>query len=220
MPDSYPVSPRETIGKKVKRLRLEGVMPANIYGRGIESRAVQMPSRSALAMLREHGLNTLVEIDVEGEDAPRSVVVRGTQRHPVTRELQHIDFYQVDLNRVIQASVPVHLTGEAPAVATHHGVVLQGMDTVLVEALPASMPTSLDVSIDSLVELEATLTVGDIQLPEGVRLLIDAGSMLVRVAPPRVEEETQEAILEGEEVGVEGEEAAADSAAGDDSESE
>ena len=158
MPDTYPVSPRETIGKKVKRLRLEGVMPANIYGRGIESRAVQMPSRSALAMLRAHGLNTLVELDVEGEDAPRPVVVRGTQRHPVTRELQHIDFYQVDLQRVIQASVPVHLIGDAPAVATHHGVVLQGLDSVLVEALPASMPTSLEVSIESLVELEATLT--------------------------------------------------------------
>ena len=201
MPDRYSVATRSVLGKRSKRLRRDGVLPANVYGRGLDSVAVQLPRRDAEALLDEHGLNALIEIDVEGEGEQRPVVVRAVQRHPLTRELQHLDFYQVDLTRPIQAMVQVTLVGESPAVHTYQGIVITGADRVSVQALPAEMPAHLELSIESLEELDAQLTVGDLVTPPGVEVLTEPEIMLVRVARPRlVEEAVQEAeLLEGEE---------------------
>ena len=222
MPDRYSVATRSVLGKRSKRLRRDGVLPANVYGRGLDSVAVQLPRRDAEALLDEHGLNALIEIDVEGEGEQRPVVVRAVQRHPLTRELQHLDFYQVDLTRPIQAMVQVTLVGEAPAVHTYQGIVITGADRVSVQALPAAMPANLELSIESLEEIDAQLTVGDLVQPSGVEVLTEPDIMLVRVARPRlIEEAVEEAeLLEGEE-GVpseEGEEAVA--ADGEDEESD
>ena len=201
MPDRYSVATRSVLGKRSKRLRWDGVLPANVYGRGLDSVAVQLPRRDAEALLDEHGLNALIELAVEGEGEQRPVVVRAVQRHPLTRELQHLDFYQVDLTRPIQAMVQVTLVGESPAVHTYQGIVITGPDRVSVQALPAEMPAQLELSIDSLEELDAQLTVGDLVAPPGVEVLTEPEIMLVRVARPRlIEEAVEEAeLLEGEE---------------------
>lgn len=212
MPDRYSVATRSVLGKRTKRLRWDGILPANVYGRGLESVAVQLPRRDAESLLHEHGLNALIRIGVEGESDERPVVVRSVQRHPLTRELQHVDFYQVDLTRQLQANVPVVLTGEAPAVHTYQGVVITGADHVSVQALPAEMPAHLEISIEGLDELDMQLTIGDLQVPEGVEVLSEPEIMIVRVARPRkVEEAVEEAaLLEGEEGALleEGEEGA------------
>ena len=202
MSDQYEVQPREVLGKSVKKLRRGGVLPANIYGRGLDSVAVQLPAREARQLLQAHGTNTLIEVRIASEPRPRPVVVRGIQRHPVSRELQHLDFYQVELDRPIQGSVTIHLVGESPAVHTHHGILLQELDHVLVEALPANMPTMIELSIESILELDQALTVADLVLPEGVRVLSDSDTMLARVSPPRVER--AEEVAEGEEAPAEG----------------
>lgn len=201
MPERYAVAARSEFGKRSKRLRREGVLPANVYGRGLESVAVQLPRRGAEALLAEHGLNALIEIAVEGEDGQRPVVVRSVQRHPLTRELQHLDFYQVDLARTMQAQVPVTLTGEAPAVHTYQGILITGLDHVAVEALPADIPSHVELSVDGLDELDAQLTVADLRVAEGVRVLTEPGIMLARIARPRVSEtaERGDALPEGEE---------------------
>ncbi len=220
MPDRYTVTPRSELGKRSKRLRRQGILPCNVYGRGIDSVALQLPYRDAQALLSEHGLNSLIEIAVEGEDEERPVIVRQVQRHPLSRELQHLDFYQVDLTRQIQANVPVTIVGEAPAVHTYQGILITGMDRVLVQALPADMPSHFEISVDGLEELDDQLTVADLQVGAGIELLSESEIMLVRVARPRIIEEEEEAVqlLEGEEAELgEGEEAAADGAAAADS---
>ena len=215
MPDRYSVDQRTVLGKRSKRLRREGILPANVYGRGLDSVAVQLPYRGAEAIMAEHGLNSLIELEIEGEFRERPVVVRSVQRHPLTRELQHLDFYQVDLRREMQAMVPVTLTGEAPAVQTYQGVVITGADRISVQALPAAIPGHLEISIDGLEEIDQQLTVADLTLPEGVTVLTEPDIMLVRVQPPRkIEDAVEEAeLLEGEEGEVaEGEEGAAPAA--------
>ena len=219
MPERYAVTPRTVLGKRSKRLRLAGVLPGNIYGRGLDSVAVQLPRREAETLLAAHGLNSLLELSVDGEADERPVIVRQVQRHPLSREIMHLDFYQVDLARTIQAQVPITLTGEAPAVHTYQGVLITGLDHVLVEALPADLPTHIEISVDSLEELEEQLTVGDLAIPEGVQVMSEPDIMLVRVARPRVvaEDEEEDELLEGEEgepeEGAEGE--AAPTAEGD-----
>ena len=216
MPERYAVTPRTVLGKRSKRLRREGVLPGNVYGRGLDSVAVQLPRREAEDLLSEHGQNSLIEIAVEGEADERSVIVRQIQRHPLTRELLHLDFYQVDLARTIQANVPVTLVGEAPAVHTYQGVMITGLDHVLVEALPAEMPSHIEISVDGLEELYEQLTVGDLPVAAGVRMMSDPEIMLVRIARPRVsaEDEEEAELLEGEEAegeeGADGEATAAD----------
>jgi large subunit ribosomal protein L25 len=198
MPDTYAIELRSITGKAVKALRRDGTIPGNIYGRGLESVAVQLPWARAREMLNAHGRNTLIEVQVDSS-APRPVVVRDIARNPVSGEVQHIDFFQVDLTRTIQADVPIHFVGEAPAVPTYGGVFVQSLDVVHVEALPNEMPDAIEVSIASLKELEQSLAVYDI------------------VARPRLESE-ESVVPEGEEGAVpEGEESASDDdSSGDD----
>lgn len=217
MPDTYAVESRSVTGKAVKALRRDGTIPANIYGRGLESVAVQLPWAQAREMLNAHGRNTLIEVKL-GSDNARPVVVRDIARDPVSGEVQHIDFFQVDLTRTIQADVPIHFTGEAPAVATFGGVFVQSLDVVHVEALPNEMPEAIEVSIDSLEELDQSLAVSDITVPAGVTILSGGEQTIAQIARPRLEVEEEEAIPEGEEGAVpEGEEADSDDeSSGDD----
>ncbi|MCY4640491.1 MAG: 50S ribosomal protein L25 [Chloroflexi bacterium] len=196
MPDTYAVEPRTTLGKRVARLRRRGVLPANIFGRGLESVAVQIEERSVRELLQAHGLNTLISLQIAGEGSPRPVVVRDVGRHPVTRVPLHLDFYQVDLQRTITGSVPVHVTGESPAVRDLGGLLLVGADSVQIEALPADMPNFVEVSMEGLADLDDEITVRDLDLPDTITILSDPDQMLARITRPRglsAEEEAAEA---------------------------
>ena len=206
MTDTYPVTRREISGKKVRKMRRDGVIPANIYGRGIESVAVQIPFAEARIMLNEHGRNTLIAVQVSGEAEPRSVVVRDLDREPVSGAIQHIDFFEVELDRKLQADIPVRLIGEAPATQTWDGILVHDVDAVTIEALPGDLPDHFEISVEGMEELDDQLTAGDLELPSGVELVVDASTVIARIARPRLEVEEEEEVLEGEEL-PEGEEA-------------
>jgi large subunit ribosomal protein L25 len=204
--ETYEVDQRAVLGKKVKRLRRDGVLPANIYGRGIPSVAVQMPLRAAREMLTAHGTNTLIRVQVSGEADSRPVTVRAVKRHPASGAIEHLDFYQVDLQRTMRATVPVTVIGEAPAVNAYGGILIQGMDSVQVEALPSDVPTHLEVAVDGLEEIDDQVTVADLIVPGGVTIHADSDLMLARVTRPRLIVEEEEEVPEGEEALPEGEE--------------
>ncbi len=199
MPDMYVAEPRTLLGKSVARLRREGVLPANIYGRGVNSTAVQLQTRDVRTLLHSHGLNTLINLQVGGEGQPRSVVVRRVQRHPVSHQLEHVDFYQVDLARPIQGAVTVTLVGEAPAVHTYRALLLQFVDSVLVEALPAQMPSFIEASVSGLRAPDATLTAGDLKVPEGVTIVTSPDVVIAAMSRARGSGAAGEALPEGEQ---------------------
>lgn len=203
--ETYEIDQRQVLGKRVRRLRRDGVLPANIYGRGIPSVAVQMPLRAAREMLTVHGTNTLIRVQVSGESESRPVTVRAVKRHPASGALEHLDFYQVDLARTMRATVPVTLIGEAPAVSTSGGILLHAVDSVQIEALPSDIPTHLEVSVDGLEEIDDQVTVADLIVPAGVTLHVDSDLMLARVTRPRLIVEEEEELPEGEEELPEGE---------------
>ena len=197
MPDTYAAEPRTTLGKSVAVLRRGGILPANIYGRGVESTSVQIATRDAQSLLKEHGINALVNLQVAGEAAPRTVVVRSTKRHPVNQQLQHLDFLQVDVNRRMQSHIPVVVTGEAPAVQTFRSVLIHGMDHVLIEALPGEMPTHVEVSVEGLATPDSEVTVADLVVPSGVVILSAPDIMLARASGGRAT--TEDVVPEGEQ---------------------
>lgn len=198
MTDTYQVQPRTVQGKSVRKLRREGVLPASIYGRGIESVAVQLPYIAARDMMNAHGFNMLVNVQIEGEAKARPVVVRKVDQDPVTRQLRHVDFYQVDLTRKISGAVPLTFIGEAPI--THQGgVVMHQADAIEVEALPADLPESIEVTLDGLTDFDSRITIADIRPPQGVTILADPELLLVGVTRPRVASEEEAEIVEGEQ---------------------
>ena len=217
--DTYEVEPRVVLGKKVKKLRRDGVLPANLYGRGLDSVALQMPLQKARDMLYTHGTNTLINVQVAGENEPRPVIVRDIKRHPVHGNVLHVDFYQVELTRTLKASVPVTLVDEAPAVAAHGGILLQGIDVVQLEALPTEMPDHLEISVAKLEEIDDQITIAALVVGSGVTILSDPDQMVARVTRPRLVEEAGEDVLEGEEAPAEGEEAPSEDAESTDEES-
>ena len=213
------VAPRTVLGKKVKALRRRGVTPGNIYGHKIDSAAVQADTVELVHLLRASTRNAIIDLQVEGDAKARPVIVRAVERDPVSGEILHIDFYQISMTEKMKAEVPVVLTGTSPAVSTFGGVLLQMLERVPVEALPADIPTQFDVDVSRLTELEQSFHVRDLSFDGSkVSLQVDPDVVLARVAAPRLataEEEGTAAAAEGAAAPAEGAPAAEQPAEGE-----
>jgi len=205
---SITLSARQVIGKKVKTLRREGVVPVHYYGSGVESLSLQAAGVTLRKVVTEAGANIPVEVVVEGNAESDICFVREVQWHPVNGSLLHVDFMHVDVTERVTAEVPVVLTGQSEAVRELGGVLIQPFQTLPVDALPLNMPESITVDITSLREFGDAVRVGDLEVEEGIAILRDDDDLLVTVQEPRIEEEpvAEEEELEGEEL-AEGEEA-------------
>jgi large subunit ribosomal protein L25 len=184
--DTVLLQPRTTLGKAVRRLRRDGIIPANIYGRSRDSRAVQLDAKEAQRLLASHRGASVLRLRVD--DAEEAAVIRHVKHEPKSGRIQHIDFMHVDLSVTMRARVPVRLVGEAPAVRIHGGTVLHLVDAVEVECLPADLPPALELDISHLEALDSVLYAGNLTLPLGVQLLTSPDEVLVKIAAPRVEE--------------------------------
>ena len=190
------VTPRDVLGKKVAALRRQGLTPANVYGRNLESRAVQVETVVLTHLLRSAGRNVIVDLRIEGEDSPRPVMLRGVQRDPVTSRLLHVDFYQVSLTQKMRTEVPLTLVGDAPAVAELGGILLQSLDNIMVEALPGDIPVHLEVDVSGLNRFDDAVHVRELPIDlTKVHVMTDAEIVVAKVAAPRLAaaEEAEEA---------------------------
>lgn len=202
MPDlEIRVDPRTVLGKKVKTLRRLGITPANVYGHRVESQAVQAETATIAQLLRTGARNVIINLHVEGEGKPRPVMIRGVQRDPPTGRLLHVDFYQVSLAEKIRTEVPLVVVGEAPAVGAYGGILLHSMGSVTVEALPADIPSQIEVDVSGLAEIDSSLFVRDLPIDARVQVLSDPDLVVAKVAAPRVAE--VEEVPEEEEVAAE-----------------
>jgi large subunit ribosomal protein L25 len=179
-------APRTVLGKKVRQLRRQGRLPGNVYGRGVESRAVDIDAREFARTIKSAGLRAMIELSVDGEPSPRYVILRGVTRSGGTGDPIHIDFFQVDPNTPIQANVPLRLQGEAPAVRDLAGTLLPGLDVVAVRCLPLAIPDSIPVDLTGLKSFNVSLTVGDIAPLPGVEILTDPSIVVATVTAPRI----------------------------------
>ncbi len=177
---------RTVLGKKVAQLRRDGRLPANVYGRGIDSRAVDIDAREFGRTIKSAGLRAMIQLDVDGENKPRFVILRRVERKGGTGDPIHVDFFQVDPEQPIQANVPLRLTGESPAVRDLAGTLLPSLDMVAVRSKPLDIPDNLELDLGPLVGFDVSLTVGELTAPEGVEILTDPSVVVVTVIPPRL----------------------------------
>ncbi|MCK9518228.1 MAG: 50S ribosomal protein L25, partial [Dehalococcoidia bacterium] len=178
--------PRTVLGKRVRHLRREGHLPANVYGKGLESVAIQINHREFLRTLKSTGFRSMFELSINGEPSNRYVIVRSMARIGGTGEPIHVDFFQVDPNEPIHANVPIRLVGQAPAVRDLAGTLLQSLEILSVRCLPLDIPEAIEADVAMLKRFEDTMTVDDITAPEGVEILTDPSVPIASVAPPRI----------------------------------
>jgi len=214
------VGKRVAYGRKVKSLRRQLIIPANLFGAGITSQAVQVSESIFQKIYAEAGETSVVDVQIAGESKSVPVLIHQLQRHPVTGKVIHVDFLQVDLKKKITTSIPVELSGEAPAVKNAGGVLVQALNEIEIEALPTDIPESLIVDVSNLTEIGQALILKDVSLPSQVTLLTDIESTLVTIQEPAPEEVEVETPPDVEEEGAQPEVAETDSSKTSDSQSE
>lgn len=192
---------RTLVGKKVNRLRREGILPATVYGKGVGPLTVQLNARGFSEAYRRAGKTTLVDLTIPGQKA-QSAFIHSLQRHPVTRAILHADFLVVDLRTEITVEVPIHLVGESELVNRGDAMLNQVLNTVDVRALPAELPPYVEVDISGLDSMDKSIHVRDIPALEKGTILTEEDELVVSLTPARVEEE-EEAVEEVEEAEAE-----------------
>ena len=186
------VTKRKILGRKIKKLRKEGILPANIYGKKIKSLAVQLPEKEFLVVYKEAGETSIVDLNVGSEKESRPVLIANLQTDHVTDAPLHVDFRQVVLTEKTTATIPVELAGEAPAVDQKKGILVQQVDELDVEALPKDLPDKLVISISGLDEVGDTVYVKDIKVDEKkIEIKADASRIIAKIEPPTKEEEIE-----------------------------
>jgi len=192
------VDPRSLLGKKVKQLRRQGLVPANIYGRDLQSTAIQLPIDQLNHVLRTAGRNEIIYLRLDRQD-PRPTFIRAVQRNPVNDAILHVDFHQISLKEKVRLEVPIHLTGTAPAVSTYGGTLLHSLDFITVEGLPTDIPSHIEVDVSVLDQIDQSLHVRDLPIPAHLNVLTDPELAVAKVVPPAVER-VEEVVPEEEAV--------------------
>ena len=195
-------SRRDEVGKKVKAIRVEGKLPAIIYGKGVEPVAIALDFREASKVLRDVSRASLLTIDVDGETF--NALVRDRQREVISGNLLHVDFLAISLTEKVRTEVDIILEGVAPAVADFGAVLVTNIDRLEVECLPTDLPDAFRVDISGLESIGDGLYVKDVSIPNEIEVLSDLDEMVVFATAPQLEEVVEEAELEEElEEGVE-----------------
>ncbi len=194
--------------KKPNQLRTAGSVPCIIYGNEVKNTTIQCEERELHKVFAKAGESTLVEIDLGSKKIP--VLFKEVTFDPVSGHEIHADFFAVNMKEEIETEVPVHFSGEAPAVKELEGIFLIAQETVTVRCLPGDLPHNIEADISSLSELHASISVKDLILPKGVKIMNDPDSVLAIIQEPRKEEEVTPAPTEA--VPAEGAAAAAGTA--------
>lgn len=195
---------RTIVGRKVKSLRSQGILPGNIFGKKISSESIQLNQKDFLKVFNQAGETGLIQLTVDNSQ-PKPVLVSMVQVHPVTDQPIHVDFHQVDLKVKVSATVPIHVIGESPAVKELGAVMLQAISEVSVEALPTDIPNHFDLDVSLLTDIGSQLTVKDLKVDSSkvsIDMSADEPIIIIQEAKAEEVEETPqevEALAEGAE---------------------
>ena len=182
---------RQEKRKAVKALREQGMVPGVVYGQGDEAQLITVSARELDRVYATAGSNRLVEVKRDDDKAVNTLFVE-VQTDPLTGDMRHFDLYKVKMDEEIETEIPVQLDGEAPATYNLDGVMMRNLEAIEVRALPNKLPESFHVDLEPLEEINAAVHVSDLDVPEGVEILTEEDELIVKIDPPRSEEELDE----------------------------
>jgi large subunit ribosomal protein L25 len=188
---------RELKGRKTEELRREGMIPAVLYGPGIENKDLTVTGKEFANLFRQAGKSSLVGLRVENEAKNFMVLINDLSVDPVSGKTIHIDFYQPDLKKEIEADVPLVFVGESPAVKDLGGTLIKNFDEIAVKALPADLPREIKVDISVLKNFDDASAVKDLTVAGKVELLKNPEEIVALAAEAqKIDEELEKPIEE------------------------
>jgi len=179
---------RTATGKAVDHLRKTSLVPAVIYGHGVENTNLELEAGPLLKIIRQAGSSSLVDL-VINDAAPVKVLIHSVQRHPTRSDILHVDFYQVRMTEKLETDIELNLVGESAAVKESGGILVRALDKVKVSCLPGDLVHSIDVDISALKTFEDRIRVSDIVAPKGITIMENPEEIVATVNQPRSEAE-------------------------------
>lgn len=185
---------REGVRKGANRkLRASGRVPAILYGKDTEPALLSVDARETERLFQQISVeNTIIELKVKGDRTKVQALVREVQVEALRPDLIHIDFYKIQKGVRLEVDIPVELSGIPNGVRNDGGVLEQLFHEIPVRCLPDQIPESIEIDVTDL-DLQDSLHVSDLAIPEGVELLMDLERTLCVVSVPRVIAEPEDA---------------------------
>jgi len=181
---------RDERGKNaMKRMRAAGLVPVTVYGGGKEAASSSIVKREFAALVRAHGRNKIISLDLDGAVTP--VKVAELQLDPIKGSLMHIDLVRISMTEKTSFEVSVHLTGESEGVKMNGGVLDHVMHTLTIRCLPGDLPGEITVDVTTL-GIGTHISVKDLHLDDKIEILNDPDTVICTVAAPRAAEEPSE----------------------------
>jgi len=201
-------------GRKVNKGRRDGLVPAVVYGHGVESTSLWVNALDLKRLLKKSGESTIIDLKIDGKD-DRNVLIHEIQKGGVKNDFRHVDFFQVRMNEKIETEVELVFIGESKAVKEMGGILVKNIDKVTVKCLPADLPSHIDVDIAKIETFEDHIAIKDLVASGKIEIELEPETVIALVTPPRTEEDLAklEEKVEGDVTKVEGvvkEEAPAD----------
>lgn len=180
------IEKRTERGNRLEKLRKAGKVPAVFYGPKDASESITISRGEFERILKSEGESSVITL--KGDGVEKDVLIHGIQLHPLTQQIEHVDFYVIDKTKKVEVSVPLEFEGEAPAVKNLGGILVRVLHEVEIEVLPTDIPQHISVDISVLKDFESIIHAGDLALPEGVTLLTGADEAVALTEEPREEE--------------------------------
>ena len=177
-------SKRKEFGTSASKiLRKKGLIPAELYGHKIENEHIAVEKRAFEKVFNEAGTNTIIYLLEDGvsknSDTKKAVIIYNVVRHRTKGEIINIDFYVVNMNETITTKVPFEFINESRVVKEQGAIFNKSMLEIEVEALPNNLPHLLEVDLSLLDELDKSIYVRDLKIPNGVKVLVDEETVML-----------------------------------------
>lgn len=199
---------RQIIGRKVGSLREQGMVPAELYGRGFENLHLSVPANNFGKIFKTAGENTVITLLLDNQKYP--VLVHDVSYDGISGDVASIDFYRVRMDEKIKIKVPVEFTGIAPAIKNKNGLLIKALHEIEAEALPNEIPHSFKADLLKLEDIGQSIYVKDLAVPVNVKIFVNPETVVATITAKITEEEElaiqQEGAAKVEEVKVETEE--------------
>jgi large subunit ribosomal protein L25 len=189
---------RQVFGKKLNKIRRQGLVPGNVYGPDFKSQSVSVSQKDLVKTYKKVGETGVVYLSLDKENIP--VLIKMVQKHPVSGFLLHIDFRKIDLSKKIETAVPVKTIGVSEAVSQKAGVLMILSDTLLVEALPEDIPSQIEVDITIIKEIGQEVKVSDLKKSDKYQIKTPAEKVVVSVIAHKEESIVPETAVAAPEI--------------------
>lgn len=185
--------------KDLMKLRAQGKVPAILYGPKVKNLNLEIDLKEFDKIYNEAGESSLISLDIGGQKEKFLVLIHDIQINALTEKPIHVDFYQPDLKKEVESTVPLVIEGEAPVIKELGGTLIKKISDIEVKALPQDLPREIKVDISNLKTFKDNIVVKDLSVSSKVKILKDPEEIIITVsAPQKVEEELEKPIEEKE----------------------